>query len=541
MTVANEQAKFKHPADFLSYPAVATLKQLAAAPFDLTKAGNLTPERLDHFVAQSCGFALLYGTERVTDGVMQALVQLAREAKALDKMQRMQAGEMLNYIQDFPSERRAVLHTATRDFFDHPQAAHAAADATRLAHQEIDKLKAFAAQLDKQGQFTDMVSIAIGGSDLGPRANYLALQHLQKKGRRVHFISNVDPDDAAMVMRGLDLKKTLVVVVSKTGTTLETLSNEEFVRSLYKQAGLSPEKHFIAVTAAGSPMDDKTRYLESFHLWDWVGGRFSSTSMVGGVTMAFAFGFDVYWEFLRGSHAMDQAALQDSIAFNLPLLGALLAIWNHNFLQCPTAAILPYSQALSRYAAHIQQVEMESNGKRIDQQGRAVDFQTCPIIWGEPGTNGQHSFYQLIHQGTQIVALEFVGFKESQCGQDHVLQGTTLQEKLLSNLFAQALALAVGQPSDNPNKTFPGNRPSHMLLGNRLTPFALGALLAYYEHKAAFQGFIWGINSFDQEGVQLGKVLAQKIIDRFVSRHGQPKGEAYPLADAFINRLNDLP
>lgn len=535
MAALKEQAK----SQFTQYPTVALLKQLAVHPFDLTKEGNLTPERLNHFVATSAGYTMLYGTERVTDDVMSALFQLAQEAKVMDKMKSMQAGEMLNYIAGFPSEQRSVLHTATRDFFDHPQTSKEAVDAADKAKHEIDKLKAFAAKLDSE-QYTDLVSIAIGGSDLGPRANYLALQHLLKQGRRVHFISNVDPDDAAMVMRELDLNKTLVIVVSKTGTTLETLSNEEFVRSLYKQAGLKPEKHFLAVTSEGSPMDDKTRYVESFHMWDWVGGRFSTSSMVGGVMMTFAFGFDVYWDFLRGAHAMDQAALQSEADRNLPLLGALLAVWNHNFLHSATAAIIPYSQALSRYSAHIQQVEMESNGKRTDQQGTTVDFQTCPVIWGEPGTNAQHSFYQLLHQGTEIVPLEFIGFKNSQCQQDHTLQGTTLQEKLLANLFAQAIALAVGQKSDNPNKTFPGNRPSHMLLGKQLTPYALGALLAYYEHKAAFEGFIWGINSFDQEGVQLGKVLAQRIIDRFISGKGKPKGEPFPLADAFMNNLNKL-
>lgn len=527
---AIKQNRFPH------YPAYATLRELARKPFDLSAEGNLTPQRLNAFVVNSCGYRLLYGTERITKKVMQALFELAKQADVHSSMERMQAGEVMNTIHNFPSENREVLHTATRDFFDHPNPAKAAKAATAQAKKEIDKLKKFLAALEKQNQFTDMVCIGIGGSDLGPKAHYIALQHLLKH-RKVHFISNIDPDDAAMVMRGLDLKKTLVSVVSKTGTTLETQSNEEFVRSFFVKAGLKPEKHFISITSQGSPMDDKKRYLESFYIWDWIGGRYSTTSMVGGVMLSFAFGFEVYWDFLKGVNAMDKAALNADPNKNLPLLGALLAIWNRNFLHYPTVALIPYSQALMRYSAHIQQVEMESNGKHIDQQGLHTTFETGPVIWGEPGTNAQHSFYQLIHQGTDIIPLEFIGFKESQCCQDHQFQGTSLQQKLLSNLFAQAIALATGQKSDNPNKEFLGNRPSHILLGKQLTPYALGALLGYFEHKVAFQGFIWGINSFDQEGVQLGKVLAKKVIDRFADPKRNP---SYPLGDAFIKQLESL-
>lgn len=540
MTMMREQSKHKQSGNFLEYAATKKLKHEAANPFDLTKEGNLTPQRLSKFVAEGCGYRFLYGTERITDEVMQALAELAREAQVFDKMERMQAGEVINFIEGYPSENRSVLHTATRDFFENPNPAKNAVEATVLARKEIDKLDAFMSKIDRENKFTDLVCIGIGGSDLGPRAHFIALQHLLKKGRHVHFISNVDPDDAAMVMRGLDLKNTMVIVISKTGTTLETLSNEEFVKSLFLEAGLKPEKHFVAVSSKGSPMDDPKRYLECFYIWDWVGGRYSTTSMVGGVMLSFAFGFDVYWEFLRGVNAMDKLALNREMNRNLPLLGALLEIWNRNFLGYPTLAILPYSQALARYSAHIQQVEMESNGKRIDHHGHPVEFQTGPIIWGEPGTNGQHSFYQLIHQGTAVIPLEFIGFQESQCQQDHEFNHTTLQEKLLSNLFAQAIALATGQHSDNPNKEFPGNRPSHILLAKQLTPATLGSLLGYFEHKVAFEGFIWGINSFDQEGVQLGKVLAQKIIDRFADRKGHGKNQPYPLGDALMKQLELL-
>lgn len=522
---------------FSHYQSVTKLKALARFPYDLTLEGNLTPERLSSFVGESCGYKLLYGTERVTEEVMKALADLAHEACVIDKMKKMQAGEVLNYIKGFPSENREVLHTAVRDFFDHPNTAKPAQEATKKTKVEVDRLKAFMEKIDKENAFSNLVCIGIGGSDLGPRAHYIALEYLLKNGRQVHFISNIDPDDAAKNLKGLDLKKTLVLVVSKTGTTLETRANEEFVKRFFIKAGLKPEKHFISVTSEGSPMDDKTKYLECFHIWDWIGGRYSTTSMVGGVMLSFAFGFEVYWEFLKGCHAMDRAALHSDIHRNLPLLGALLSIWNRNFLKYPTLAILPYSQALARFPAHIQQVEMESNGKRVDQLGRHVGYETGMIIWGEPGTNGQHSFYQLIHQGTDTIPLEFVGFKESQYQEDDILEGTSLQQKLLSNLFAQAIALAAGQKSDNPNKEFPGNRPSHILLGRRLDPYALGVLLAYFEHKVAFEGFIWGINSFDQEGVQLGKVLAQKVIARFADKK---QSTPFPLGDAYIHQLESL-
>ena len=286
-------------------------------------------------------------------------------------------------------------------------------------------------------------------------------------------------------------------------------------------------------------MDDPQNYIASFYMWDYIGGRYSATSMVGGVILAFALGMDRFLEFLRGANAMDKIALRPDLKANLPLLSALLGIWNRNFLSLPTTAIIPYSQALCRFQAHLQQLDMESNGKRIDKKGHFVDFDTGPIIWGEPGTNGQHSFYQSIHQGTTVVPLELIGFKESQYHDDISFQGTSCQEKLLANLFAQSIALAVGQQSDNPNKSFPGNRPNRILFGARLDPYAMGALLAYYEHKVVFQGFIWNINSFDQEGVQLGKKLSLKIIDQFASsKQGKPiDPKGFPLGAAYLKHL----
>ena len=267
---------------------------------------------------------------------------------------------------------------------------------------------------------------------------------------------------------------------------------------------------------------------------------YSATSMVGAVMLTFALGVDQFMNILKGAHEMDRIALNPDIHQNLPLLSAMLGIWNRNFLHYPTVAILPYSQALLRFPAHLQQCNMESNGKRIDKLGNPVDFDTGPIIWGEPGTNGQHSFYQLLHQGTNVVPIEFIGFRESQYQEDINIQGTTSQEKLLSNLFAQSIAFAKGQKHDNPNKIFPGNRPNRILLARRLDPFTLGSLLAYYEHTIAFQGFCWNINSFDQEGVQLGKVLANKIINQFAAKRQGKRAEKFPEAEALLRHLDSL-
>lgn len=521
---------------FDHYKATAQLKKLAQHPFDLTKPGNLTPERLNKFVASSCGYKLLFGTERITEEVMEALGSLAHEAKAIQQMEQMQAGERVNYIEGYPSENRPALHTATRDFFANPNLGGEAVKAAAQAHKEVEKLQKFISEIDKENKFTDLVMIGIGGSDLGPRAHYLALQHIHKANRRAHFISNIDPDDVAIALHNLDLRKTLVLVISKTGTTLETVTNEELVRSNFRAANLKPEKHFISVTMPGSPLDDPKKYLATFYMWDWIGGRYSTTSMVGGFLLSFTCGFDSYWALLAGANAMDKAALNKNLDANLPLLAALLGIWNRNFLHHHTLAIIPYSQALVRYPAHIQQLDMESHGKRIDMHGNAVDFDTGPIIWGEVGTSSQHSYFQLLHQGTTVVPIEFIGFKKNQWDYDHEVNGTASQQKLLANLFAQAIGLATGQSNENPNKVFSGNRPSHILLANQLTPFTLGTLLAFFEHKIAFQGFIWNINSFDQEGVQLGKVLANRLIDRFAN----PKGERYPLGDTLIRQLDSL-
>lgn len=529
-----QESSFRH------YKAFQVLKGLATRPYDLTVEGNLSPNRIERYYVQAGEFKLLFGTERVNDDVIQALKELSHEARLVAKMEAMQRGDVINKIEGFSSENRKVLHTAMRDFFMHPNQGKEAIKATQTAKKECDKLQAFMSNIDKEGKFTDIIQIGIGGSDLGPRALYNALHAFRKSGREAHFISNVDPDDAAAVLRTIDPKKTLVVVVSKSGSTLETVTNESLVREYFKRVGCDPKDHFIAVTGEGSPMDNPEKYLASFYIWDFIGGRYSATSMVGGVMLSFALGFDQYMNILKGAHEMDRIALNYDFDQNLPLIGAMLGIWNRNFLHYPTVAILPYSQALLRFPAHLQQCNMESNGKRIDKQGNPVDFDTGPIVWGEPGTNGQHSFYQLIHQGTNVVPIEFIGFREGQYQEDLNIQGSLSQEKLLSNLLAQSIALAKGQKSDNPNKVFPGNRPNSILLGKRLDPFTMGSLLAYYEHKIAFQGFCWNINSFDQEGVQLGKVLANKIIDQFASKRVGKKAEKFPEAEALLRHLESL-
>lgn len=523
---------------FHQYKAAAKLKDLALDPLDLTFPETLTARRLEEYAVQGPEYKLIYATQRVDSEVLTALAELAKEAQAIEMLRKMQSGEILNKIEGVQSENRAVLHTATRDFFDNPNQGQEAKKAREDALKEQEKLKKFLSSIEKSTHYTDIVLVGIGGSDLGPRSIYHALKAYRKSDRRVHFISNVDPDDCAEVLDGVELSKALIVIVSKSGSTLETYTNEQLVRDRFKQKSLNPKEHLIAVTGKGSPMDDATRYREIFYMWDYVGGRYSSTSMVGCVILGFSMGMDLVSEFLHGSHLMDQHALTADPLKNLPCLSALLGIWNRNFLNHPTLAIIPYSQALWRFPAHLQQCDMESNGKSIDRQGQRLDHATGPVVWGEPGTNGQHSFYQLIHQGTDIVPVEFIAFKESQRQKDLVVQGTTSQEKLLSNVLAQAIALAIGQKNDNPNKCFHGNRPSSLLLGKKLTARSMGALLAYYEHKVALQGFIWNINSFDQEGVQLGKVLATQVLQGFeAARQGKTRTQGFPIGEAFLKHL----
>jgi glucose-6-phosphate isomerase len=527
---------------FNEYISTQKLQSLSAHPIDLTDKGVFTAKRLEAYQREALGIKMLFAGEPINDAILNALFDLAHESDALKKMSEMQNGVILNKIEGYESENRQVLHTAMRDFFTQKNTAKEAVNAAHLAYQEVEKLKKFTLKIENEKRIDTFVQIGIGGSDLGPKAIFLSLQAYQKKHKKVFFVSNVDPDDAALVLREIDLKKTLFIIVSKSGNTLETLTNETLFRQHYEALGIDPKEHFVAVTGKGSPMDNPSHYLESFYIWDYIGGRYSVTSMVGGVILSLGISFDVYMEFLKGASAMDKVALRKDPNQNLPLLGALFGIWNRNFLKLETLAVLPYSQALLRFTAHLQQLDMESNGKRVTKEGKFVDFETGPIIWGEPGTNGQHSFYQSIHQGTSTVPLCFIGFKESQRGEDLKVEKTTSQEKLLSNLFAQSLALSIGEKNKNPNKFFPGNRPNHLLLAKKLDPFISGALLSYFEHKVAFQGFIWGINSFDQEGVQLGKVLAKEFLRLITSKHEgkELKKDDFTLGQAYLRALESF-
>ncbi len=517
------------------------LIRLAQKPYDLTAARALQADnRLARYVACSEHWRLHYATERVDDSVLKNLQVLADELRLVEQFKLMRRGAVMNKIEGIPSENRQVLHTASRDQFAvNPVAEQASQEAQR----EIDKLQAFLFELEsgqlvnENGQpFDTMVHIGIGGSDLGPRSIFEALRAFGLPGRKVRFLANVDPDDAAQVLAGINLPTTLINIVSKSGTTLETLTNELHARQALKEAGLDPARHCLAVTGAKSPMDNPDRYLRTFNMFDYIGGRYSSTSMVGLVMLGFYMGFSKVREFLRGAAAVDYHAEEADITRNIPLLLALLGVWNHNFLGYPCVAVLPYSQALHRFPAHLQQCDMESNGKSIDRSGATVSLKTGPILWGEPGTNGQHAFYQLLHQGTEIVPVEFIGCGRSQYEKDALVSGSTSQQKLLANLFAQMVALAVGQPASNPNKCFPGNRPSCLLFTKKLTPQAMGALLAIYEAKIVFQGFVWNINSFDQEGVQLGKALAASFLNAM--NDASPRGDS--LEKIFLNQMVDL-
>ena len=364
--------------------------------------------------------------------------------------------------------------------------------------------------------FTTVVQIGIGGSDLGPRAIYLALENWAKVNgcmkMKADFISNVDPDDAAGVLSRIDVAHTIFVLVSKSGTTLETLTNESFVKDAIAKAGLNPARHMIAVTSETSPLAKSDDYLAAFFMDDYIGGRYSSCSGVGGAILSLAFGSDVFERFLAGAAEADALAKNGELLQNPSMLDALIGVYERNVLGYPATAVLPYSQALSRFPAHLQQLDMESNGKSVNRFGETVNYVTGPVIFGEPGTNGQHSFYQLLHQGTDVIPMQFVGFRASQMGSDVVIQGSTSQQKLCANVVAQIMAFACGKDDENLNKKFEGGRPSSIIVGDQLTPEAVGALLAHFENKVMYQGFAWNLNSFDQEGVQLGKVLAKKVL-----------------------------
>lgn len=463
------------------------------------------------------GLAFNYAAKQVNDEILDVLAKLAEETQLVEKFEALYNGEVIN-----TGEKRMVLHHMTRGQLGEAVVADGADK--RSFYEEQQRRIAELANKVHSGEirnaagekFTTVVQIGIGGSDLGPRAMYLALENWAKVNNtfkmEAKFISNVDPDDAAAVLNTIDVEHSLFVLVSKSGTTLETLTNESFVKDALKKAGLDASRHMIAVTSETSPLAKSDDYLAAFFMDDYIGGRFSSTSGVGGAVLSLAFGPEVFAQFLAGAAEEDKLAQNKDMFANPAMLDALIGVYERNVLGYQNTAVLPYSQALSRFPAHLQQLDMESNGKSVNRFGEPVSYSTGPVIFGEPGTNGQHSFYQLLHQGTDIVPLQFVGFKNNQMGRDVVIQDSTSQQKLCANVVAQIVAFACGKADENRNKSFQGGRPSSIITGEQLTPQALGALLSHFENKVMYQGFVWNINSFDQEGVQLGKVLAKKVL-----------------------------
>jgi glucose-6-phosphate isomerase len=476
--------------------------------------------------AEAVGIYFDYSKNRITDETVRLLLQLVEESGLRSRINAMFNGEKINV-----TEQRAVLHVALRT----PKGQAIVVDGENVVpkvHTVLDKMTDFSRQV-RSGKWKghtgrtirNIINVGIGGSDLGPVMAYEALRHYSERDMTFRFVSNVDGTDFVEATRDLDASETLFIISSKTFTTLETMTNAHSARSWVTEA-LNNEaavaKHFVAVSTNTKEVAKfGIDIANMFEFWDWVGGRYSMDSGIGLSTML-AIGPEHFYEMLNGFHQMDEHFRTAPFERNLPVLLGLLGIWNNNFLGAQTAAVLPYEQYLKRFPAYLQQLTMESNGKHVTLDGVDVNYQTGPIYWGEPGTNGQHSFYQLIHQGTKLVPCDFIAFAQAlnPLGRHH--------DVLIANVFAQAEALAFGKTSQEvlaegtppwlaPHRTFEGNRPSTLILLDQLTPMALGKLVALYEHSVFTQGAIWQIDSFDQWGVELGKVLAQRIIPELES------------------------
>jgi len=496
--------------------------------------------RGERLCCEALGIYLDYSKNRVTDETLRLLRDLANEARLSERISAMFAGEKINV-----TEQRAVLHVALRA----PEGTRICVDGEDVVpavHAVLERMENFAIQVrdgswrgHTNRRIRNIVNVGIGGSDLGPVMAYEALQAYSERSLRFRFVSNVDGTDFAEAVRDLDAAETLFVVASKTFTTLETMTNARSARA-WLLAGFGGEeraiaRHFVAVSTNSAEVAKFGIDTENmFGFWDWVGGRYSLDSAIGLSTML-AIGPQRFREMLRGFREMDEHFREAPFERNLPVLMALIGLWNNNFLGAETVAVLPYDQYLKRFPAYLQQLVMESNGKQTTLEGEAIRCDTSPIYWGEPGTNGQHSFYQLMHQGTRIVPCDFIAFAKSlnPLGRHHDL--------LVANVFAQGEALAFGKSAAEvradgvpewlvPHRTFDGNRPSNTLLLERLTPAALGRLIALYEHIVFVQGAIWNIDSFDQWGVELGKVLAQRIVPEL-------EGDAMPAHDSSTNAL----
>ena len=490
--------------------------------------------RGERLTAEAAGLFLDYSKNRVTAETIQLLLQLAEESGLRQRIEAMFQGEKINR-----TENRAVLHVALRA----PRGASILVDGTNVVpgvHEVLDRMSGFSNRLRSGAwkghtgkRIRNVVNVGIGGSDLGPVMAYEALKFYSERSMTFRFVSNVDGTDMAEAVRDLDPTETLFIISSKTFTTLETMTNANTARE-WSLKGLGGDeksiaRHFVAVsTNAEAVSKFGIDTANMFGFWDWVGGRYSMDSAIGLSTML-AIGPDNYRAMLDGFHQIDEHFRTTPFEKNLPALMGLLAIWNNDFLGAETVAVLPYEQYLKRFPAYLQQLTMESNGKHVTLDGTKVDYQTSPVYWGEPGTNGQHSFYQLIHQGTRLIPCDFIAFCRTlnPLGRHHDI--------LIANVFAQAEALAFGKTLEQvkaegtpdwlaPHRVFEGNRPSNTILAERLTPESLGKLVALYEHSVFAQGAIWGIDSFDQWGVELGKVLAQRIIPELESRE-ESKGE----------------
>jgi len=478
------------------------------------------PERGERFALEAVGIYLDYSKNRVTDETLTLLRQLAEQSNLRQRIDAMFAGEKINITED-----RAVLHVALRAP-SNERIQVDGIDVVPAVHEVLGRMSEFADNV-RSGrwkghtgkQIANIVNIGIGGSDLGPVMAYEALKHYSQRELTFRFVSNVDGTDFAEATRDLDPAETLFIVSSKTFTTLETMTNAATARDWVLDAlgdRSAIAKHFVAVSTNSDAVSEfGIDVMNMFGFWDWVGGRYSMDSAIGLSTML-AVGPQQFRELLDGFHAMDEHFRTAPFEANLPVLLGLLTVWYTDFFGAQTQAVLPYDQYLKRFPAYLQQLTMESNGKHVTLDGDLVDYDTGPVYWGEPGTNGQHSFYQLIHQGTVLVPADFIGFTHSlnPLGDHHDL--------LTANVFAQTEALAFGKTAEQvkaegtpdwlvPHRVFTGNRPSNTLLLERLTPFALGSLIALYEHSVFVQGTVWSVNSFDQWGVELGKVLAKKV------------------------------
>jgi glucose-6-phosphate isomerase len=506
------------------------------------------PARGERLTVEGPGFYLDYSKNRVTDETIRLLIELAKQSGLAERTAAMFAGERINV-----SEDRSVLHVALRM----PRNASLLVDEVDVVqevHTVLDRMSAFAERV-RSGEWkghtgkpvVNVVNIGIGGSDLGPVMAYEALRHYSARQLTFRFVSNVDSTDFVEATRDLDPEQTLFIVSSKTFTTLETMTNARSARE-WSLAALGDEaaiaKHFVAVSTNANAVAEFGIDTENmFGFWDWVGGRYSMDSAIGLSTML-AIGPDGFHELLAGFHAMDEHFRSTPFERNLPVLMGLLAVWYSNFFGAQTVGVMPYSQYLKRFPAYLQQLAMESNGKHVTLAGVPVDYDTGSIYWGEPGTNGQHSFYQLIHQGTRLIPVDLIGFA-------HALNPLRNHQNLLmSNVFAQAEALAFGKTEEQlraegvseaivPHRVMQGNRPTNVLLAEQLTPHTLGALVALYEHSVFTQGTIWGIDSFDQWGVELGKALAKRIIPELEAER-EPTLEHDSSTNALIRRYRSL-